>query len=431
MKKISIIIGSVLIISTGFILITFQAKSNSKSPYTFVEVTRGDLENTVSATGTLNPVSTVEVGTQVSGIINKVYMDFNDRVQKNQLLAVVDTTILAVQVQDAKANLLKANAQYDQAKYDYERTQQLFEKNLLSELEYVTSKTNYKTALASLQSAKNSLQRAELNLNYAFIRSPISGTVIHRNVEEGQTVAASFQTPTLFLIAENLSQMEIHAQVDESDIGMIKEKQTVRFEVQAYDDKTFTGTVRQIWLQPETVQNVVNYTVVVDADNEERLLLPGMTATIDFVVEHKADVLLVPTSALKIRPTEDMVTTIQKSMQERFANLSDSVRSPFQGRGSEQADSGLGFGMGIGSGSAQRQSSNSAVIWYLDEDGQIHAEPVRTCLSDGKHTEIVTFRGEVEEGMQIIGSVLGEPANLSDNRSNRMSLGAFGTPRKL
>lgn len=431
MKKIVVISGGILVITIGILAGTFRKNNNHTDKYTFVEVTRGNLENTITATGTLNPVSTVEVGTQVSGIINRVYVDFNELVRKNQLLAVLDTTILAVQVRDAEANLLKSRAQFNEAKFDVERTEKLFEKNLLSELEYVTSKTKYETALASLQSAQNNLRCAHRNLKYAFIRSPINGTVIHRNVEEGQTVAASFQTPTLFLIAEDLSQMEIHAQVDESDIGRIKEGQPVRFEVQAYDDRVFTGTVRQIWLQPQTVQNVVNYTVVVDAENDEGLLLPGMTATIDFIVEQREGVLLVPASALKIQPTEDMVTTFRRTTEEQLASLPDSVhgRSPEKGSG----QTGLGIGMGMGmqniAGSAQR-GNNRALIWYLDDEEKLRAQTVKTGVSDGKHTEIVAVHGIIEEGMQVIDSVRGESADISNERSGRMLMSGFG-PRRL
>ncbi|MCK5119980.1 MAG: efflux RND transporter periplasmic adaptor subunit, partial [Candidatus Latescibacteria bacterium] len=294
MKKI---IGILVIVSLfGVGIHYFRAGNGAKEegPYQFAEITRGDLENLVSSTGTLKAVSTVEIGTQVSGTIDRIDVDFNDAVRKGQVLAVLDTALLKVAVLDAQAGVARAQAQHEQARAEYERNRALFEKGHLSEKEFLPIRINVRITGAAVQSAKASLERAQINMNHATIRSPIHGTVIQRNVEPGQTVAASFSTPTLFIIAEDLSQMEIYAAVDESDIGQIKEGQSVRFEVQAYLDETFSGTVRQIRLQPAISENVVNYTVVVDAANEENLLLPGMTATVDFVVEARKAVLLIP-----------------------------------------------------------------------------------------------------------------------------------------
>ena len=445
MKKwlIPAIIGVVII---GFVIVSVARKKEEqkKEKYTFTEIQRGNIENTVSATGTLEPVTSVNVGTQVSGIINKLYVDFNDKVKKNQLLAVLDTTILSVQVRDAKASLLSATAKYEKAKYDFERTEKLFKDNLLSELEYVTSKTDYESAHASVASAKNSLERADRNMGYAFIRAPIDGTVIYREVEEGQTVASSYQTPNLFIIAEDLSRMEIHALVDESDIGLIKEGQSVRFEVQAYDNKKFTGTVRQVWMQPQTVSNVVNYTVVVDASNPDGLLLPGMTASLDFVIEDKLNVLLVASAALKIQPSQEMMDVMQKQMQERFGNRSDSTRRGEQGSrggfpgGGQMPAGGFGGGMGMGQGGGFGQSrsgngfGNFATLWYLDEKGQLQMMPVRSGTTDGKNTEIMPMRGEIKEGMKVIASVDAEPAAQANNRTAVFG-GGFGggPPRRM
>lgn len=406
----------------------FHKKKNANPNYTFVEVQRGRIENTVSATGTLEPLKTVEVGTQVSGIIDKIFVDFNDRVTRNQLLAVLDTTLLSVQIREAKVNLLRAQAQYDKAKYDFERTERLFKDGLLSELEYVTSKTNYESALSSLQSAQISLERAERNMRYAFIRSPIHGTVIYREIEEGQTVASSFQTPRLFLIAEDLSKMEIHALVDESDIGLIKPEQSVRFNVQAYENKTFTGKVRQIWLQPQTVQNVVNYTVVIDAENPEGLLLPGMTADIEFIVEEKDDVLMVPSSALQIQPNAEMMAVIQKRMQERFGTRPDSLRSQ-RGMAFSQNPPG-GFGQGrlpFGEGSRPR---NFTFLWFI-EKGELSFVPVRTGVTDGKNTEIIPLRGEIKEGMKVIGGLVSTEETQTTQRPIFGTPGFGGPPRRM
>jgi len=408
LKKKYWIPAIVLVAAAAVLCLVFRKKSDAGTTYSFAEISRGDIENTVSASGTIEPVTTIEVGTQVSGIIDKIHVDFNDRVVKNQLLAVIDTTILSVQVRDAKATLLRSQAQHDQEKYNFERTEKLFQENLLSEYEYITAKSNYQSALASLISAKNSLERAERNMRYAFVRSPIDGTVIYREVEEGQTVASSFQTPRLFLIAEDLSKMEIHAQVDESEIGLIREGQSVRFEVQAHDEKIFTGSVRQIWLQPETVQNVVNYTVVVDAKNPDGLLLPGMTAMLDFIVEQKTDVLLVPSAAAKLQPTENMMKIMFANMRKRFEAMKDAsggfpAGRPFGRDAGSAGGSGMGGGAGFGGMPNMAGNGNFAALWYFDEKHDLQTLPVITGSTDGKNIEITPMPGiKAGPGMQVI-----------------------------
>ncbi|MBN2708979.1 MAG: efflux RND transporter periplasmic adaptor subunit [Calditrichaceae bacterium] len=397
---IAILVVLILVWGSWFI---FSDKDSDKTTYEFAEITKGNIENIVSATGTIEPVMTVEVGTQVSGIINKIYVDFNDKVKKNQLLAVIDTTILSIQVRDAEASLLRAQAQYNQENYNYEKTKKLFERKLVSEYEVITSKSSYQSAKSALLSAKNSLERAERNMRYAYIRSPINGTVIHREIEEGQTVTSSFQTPRLFLIAEDLSKMEIHALVDESEIGSIEVNQSVRFEVPSHDEKVFNGKVRQIWLQPETVQNVVNYTVVVDADNTESLLLPGMTATLDFVVEDKKNVLLVPVSATRIEPTKSMLESMFAKMRERFGGNNPSGASAPQGfpagGGTNQNTSGTGMAM-------MEPPKDLIMLWFFNEEKEIESIPVKTGSTDGKNIEITPlFGAKIEVGKKIISSI--------------------------
>ncbi|WP_456424617.1 efflux RND transporter periplasmic adaptor subunit [Rhodocaloribacter sp.] len=365
-----------------------------QSPYRFVTLERGDLESVVSSTGNLEAVVTVQVGTQVSGIVYKIYADFNDRVRKGQVIALIDTTLLVSAVRDAQANLERNQAQLGFARQEFERIRDLFEKDFSTEVEYNTAKYNYDVARATTQSAQVNLERARRNLEYATIRAPISGVVIERNVDVGQTVAASFSAPQLFLIANDLSQMQILASVDESDIGLIKEGQEARFTVQAYDDRTFTGTVRQVRLQSQMQENVVNYTVVVDVDNRDGLLLPGMTATVDFIIEQASDVLKVPNAALRFRPTEAMMAAFRERMAQRRANAPDSVRSRFAGR----RPSGGGF-----SGAGGRRPSNVAMLWYLDDEGNVTAARVRTGITDGQMTEV---RGRnLEPGMQVIAGV--------------------------
>lgn len=265
-------------------------------------VTQGDLEILVSSTGTLAAVGTVDVGTQVSGTIDQVLVDYNDHVKQGQVLAVLDPALFEASVAEAEAGMMEARARLSQAQAELNRNKPLYQSGNLSAQEYLDLETTVVLNQAGVLSAEATLKRAKTNLENAQIRSPITGTVMTRNIEKGQTVAASYSTPTLFVIAEDLSRMQIEASVDESDIGQIREKQNVRFTVQAYLDETFTGVVSQIRLNPTTVSNVVTYTVMVDAENPKGLLLPGMTATLDFIVAQVKNALLVPNAALRYVP---------------------------------------------------------------------------------------------------------------------------------
>jgi HlyD family secretion protein len=260
---------------------------------------RGDLEITVSCTGTLQAVGTVEVGTEVSGTIEKVLVDYNDRVKKGQILAQLDLELFEAEAARARGETLRSRALLQQAEAEYRRNRPLLAEGHLSAQEFLDYETGLATAKADLMTAEAALKKAETNLRNASIRSPIDGTVIERQIEEGQTVAASFNTPTLFILAEDLARMEIEADVDESDIGQIRKGQKVRFTVQAYHDREFDGRVAQIRLNPTEESNVVTYTVAVEAANPEGLLLPGMTATADFVVDGVENALLVPDAALQ------------------------------------------------------------------------------------------------------------------------------------
>lgn len=406
-------IFSIILIAFAFWFFFSKNGESKKETYSFVEIMRGNLSSKITSSGTLDPVSTVEVGTQVSGMLDNIYVDFNDNVRRGQLLALLDTTFLAASVRDANAALERAAAQYHEAATKHELNKKLFEKKIISELEFLVSETSVVTNRASVQSAKSSLERAKTNLDYAFIRSPIDGTIIHRNVEEGQTVAASLSAPQLFILAEDLSKMEILVNVDESDIGRIKEGQRAVFTVQAYDQKEFEGFVNQIRLQPQTISNVVNYTVVVNADNEEGILLPGMTATVDFYVEEKEDVLLVPAAALRFSPPEDLVAAYREKMRAQFENAQRDSSNGGERRGGFFGGQG---GMAGGfSGSVNRNSFGS--LWYMDENNELAMTGVFLGLSDGKNTEIIRGRN-IEEGMKVInGYETSSSTNSSDTRS--------------
>ncbi|MFN2128022.1 MAG: efflux RND transporter periplasmic adaptor subunit, partial [Anaerolineales bacterium] len=330
---------------------------------------------------------------------------------------VLDTVLLKSAVMDAQAGVEKAEAQLEQAQADYNRNKPLYDQKLISEAEFLPYQINLKTQKANLISAQAALVRAKRNLNYAVIRAPISGIVTQRNVEAGQTVAASFSTPTLFIIAENLSQMEILADVDESDIGQIKDGQPVRFDVQAYPEKKFSGVVKQIRLEPTTESNVVTYTVVIRATNEGNYLLPGMTATVDFIIEDKKDVLMVPNAALRFQPSEKIVAEFRKKRQEEMAALPDSIKEKRQTQMGGQGFSGNMQSAGRMGGN--QRSRNFGQVWYLDQNGKLAVDYVRTGMTNGMETEIVRSQN-LKAGMQII-TGLANTENQNANSQNSQS----------
>lgn len=318
MKK-KIIIGIVIVIiilAAG--AFSFFKKQDNSPKFRMDKVTKGDIKATVTATGTMNAVVTVLVGTQVSGTIKTLYVDFNSPAKKGQILAQIDPDTFRAQVGQAKANLLLAKANVEKseatlvdAKRTMARNKELFARNLIARSDFDTSETNYQSAMAQLsaskalvEQAKAALDGAEINLKYTKIISPVNGTVISRNVDVGQTVAASFQTPTLFNIAQDLTKMQIDTNVDEADIGKIKVGQPVEFTVDAYADIIFKGKVSEVRSSPTTVQNVVTYDVVVKVDNPDQKLKPGMTANVSIILADKKGVLRVPNAALRFRPAE-------------------------------------------------------------------------------------------------------------------------------
>lgn len=383
-----------------------RADAREVPAYRLAAVERGDLQSTVSATGTLNAIRTVDVGTQVSGQIAAIHVDFNDRVKKGQLLARIDPTLQQQAVQDAQAGLDRARAQYQLAKEEYDRNEQLYDQKIITASEFGTSESNYRVAQANVASAQVALERARKNLGYTAIYAPIDGVIVERNVDVGQTVAASLQAPTLFLIANDLSRMQILASVDESDIGSIHDGQPVRFTVQSYPDQSFTGTVQQVRLQSKTQDNVVSYTVVVEVENPKGALLPGMTATVQFLTGSAADVLMVPNAALRFRPTSEMLAA-SGSGESTGRAASDAGTRGDSARARRAAG---GAGGANGASGAWQRTGNGGTLWYLDADGKVAMVRVRTGLTDGQRTEV---RGEgLREGMQVIvGSAQGTQAS--------------------
>ena len=285
----------------------FFATRAEKVEYVTVNISRGDLRQVVTATGEINPVNTVSVGSQVSGTIEDIFVDYNSHVTKGQLLLKIEPSVLEAAVAEALASLESAKSQLNLSKNDYERNKTLYDSGYIARAEMEQSQTNYEQAVQSVKRAQSQYDRAVTNLGYATITSPVEGTVISRKVDKGQTVAASFQTPDLFEIAEDLSKMQIETAVSEADIGVIKEGQNVTFTVDAYPTKKFKGTVRQVRLSPTTTSNVVVYTVVIDVDNSDLELMPGMTAFVTILISEAHDIWKSPNAAFLVRNFKNII----------------------------------------------------------------------------------------------------------------------------
>ena len=296
----------IAIIAVGADLIWGGTNQSAKNEYATVEIVRGDMRQIVSATGEIQPVNTVNVGSQVSGTIDNIFVDFNSQVKKGDILLTIEPSVLEAQVREAEASLSSSKSKRNYAKSEYERNQILYNEGFISRAEMEQSQTTYEQAEQDVVRMQSQYERAKTNLGYATISSPVDGTVISRKVDVGQTVAASFQTPDLFEIAEDLSKMQIETSVSEADIGVVKEGQRVTFTVDAYPNKTFEGRVHQIRLSPTTTSNVVVYTVVIAVDNSDLSLMPGMTAFVTIVVDERFNAFKVQNSAFLVRSFDNL-----------------------------------------------------------------------------------------------------------------------------
>ena len=303
-KKWWILLVIAALVAIKFI---FNAPDDKKLNYATVNITHGDLRQVVSATGEIRPVNTVNVGSQVSGTIDNLYVDFNSKVKKGDMLLTIEPSVLQASVDEAKASLDSAISQRNFTKSEYERNKMLYQGDMISRAEMEQSQTQYEQSEQSVKRAQSQYDRAVTNLGYAKITSPVDGTVISRKVDVGQTVAASFQTPDLFEIAEDLTKMQIETAVSEADIGVIKEGQVVSFTVDAYPTETFQGVVRQIRLSPTTTSNVVVYTVVINVDNTDLRLMPGMTAFVTIIISQRENVWKAPNAAFLVRTFDKIV----------------------------------------------------------------------------------------------------------------------------
>jgi HlyD family secretion protein len=370
------------IILSLLVTLLFSCKGDAPS-YRTEPVSRGDIQQSVTATGTVNAVTTVLVGTQVSGTIKNLYVDFNSRVTKGQLIAQIDPEMLEAQAAQARANVEKADATYRDADRTLKRNRELFTKNLIPRSDLDTAETNFDSARAQLEQAKAALRVSETNLRYTRILTPVDGIVISRNVDIGQTVAASFQTPTLFTIAQDLTKMQINTSIAESDIGVVKVGQAVEFTVDAYPDTLFKGTVWQKRQAPITVQNVVTYDVVIKVDNRDLKLMPGMTANVSIIITTKRNVLRITNAAMRFRFTERTGT------------------APAPGAAAKA--------------NAGAPEKKGPAVWVL-ENGKPRRVAIEPGISDGNYTEIVS--GELKEGQAIIVEAVRK--NKSQTQSPRM-----------
>lgn len=307
MKKKYLIIGIIIVVAI-LVYVFFPKGNKAALVLTTHKVEKGSLTTSVTATGTVEPITLVEIGTQVSGVISKIYADYNSTVKAGQVIAELDKRMLTSELETAQANLQSKQADLQLQKRTYDRNKELWQKQAISKADWEAVETSYQTAQLAVTSAKAALFKAQTNLGYATIYSTIDGVVISRAVEEGQTVAASFSTPTLFTIANDLTKMRVIADVDEADISQVKEGQKVMFTVDAYTNDEFEGKVVQVRLEATTTSNVVTYQVVIDAPNNDLKLMPGMTANVNIYTLEENGVLTVPSRALRFVPNEeDMV----------------------------------------------------------------------------------------------------------------------------
>jgi HlyD family secretion protein len=361
----------------------------SEDMYRLDQVTQGDVEQTVSANGTLNPVTLVSVGTQVSGIVRKLYVDFNDKVEKDQILLELDNSLFKAQISQSQGTVRNNQASVELAQANEKRMRELFAQEFVSKQEMDTAIQVSKSARAQLDTARGQLQRDQTNLNFTVIRSPVSGVVVDRVVDVGQTVAASFQTPTLIKIAQDLSKMQINSSFAEADIGNIKVGQKARFNVDAFPNRDFVGVVKQVRLNAVNTSNVVTYDVVISVDNPDEKLLPGMTAYVNIGVASSKNVLLVPNAALRYKPKTD-----DKNDDKAMPNAgTERIGSKGKGKRKKVSDEDMGAGK-----------------VYILQDGKPTTVRVRTGITDGRQTEIVSQ--QLTAGAQII---VGEIA--TDNKA--------------
>jgi HlyD family secretion protein len=457
------LIATVVVVAIA-VFAAFQFKGTDKPQYFTAKVDRGDIRSVVEATGTINAVTTVQVGSQVSGTISRLNADFNSRVKKGQVVAQIDPSLFEgtllqakadlanakANVISAQANLEKAQATALQTRADYERTAGLAKEGVMSQQQLDLAKANADTADASVAAAKAAITQAiaqvqqkqaavtvaQTNLDYTTIHAPIDGTVIARSVDVGQTVAASLQAPTLFTIAQDLTKMQVYASTDESDVGMIRTGQMVTFKVDAFPKDNFSGRVSQVRLNATTVQNVVTYNTIIDFDNPDLKLFPGMTAYITIPVANAQNTLRVPNGALRYKPdmpVDQLRALYQKygltSGQQSGAQSGSNQGSGEPGAAGKQQRAHAEGAEGGGTGGGQQQRTprvDVAVVWKLLPDKTLEPLRIRTGITDHTITEVAQIlNGQLNPGDEL---VTGAVAPASGGATRAPGLGG-STPR--
>jgi HlyD family secretion protein len=456
MKKKIIWIIVALVVITGAILglTVFKNGKSGQPKYRTETIGRGDIEALVVTAGTLNPIETIDIGAQVSGKITKLYADYNSPVKAGDVVAELDQEQLKMKIQQSEASYQTRLAGLEQAKVSlqttekaYDRAKALFAKSLLSieemdtaEANYLNAKSSLVSAQASLSQAKSSLDQSKVDLSYAIIRSPVDGVVITRKVNMGQTLQSGFNVPVLFQVATDLTKMQVECDVDESDIGKVKEGQKVRFTVEAYPNEAFNGVVKQVRVSPTTVQNVVTYSTIVNVDNPEKKLLPGMTATVSIIVGEAKNVLRVSNAALRFTPdlSPEELAALQKDMIDRMMAARQAQGgqpgAPAQAAGGPSAAGQRPQGQGgqtgftrqggaSGGGQARQQPPH---VWLQDKTGKLSLVMIRTGVSDTSYTEIV--RSELKEGDVVLAGNMTATAAAAANRQQGPQMMFMGGP---
>ena len=404
MKRMAWGLGLVVVVVTGAAAY-FRIDADAATPRLMTSrITRGAVVQTVSSTGTLQPVDTVEVGTQISGTIKTLGANFNSIVKKGQVIATLDPALIESQVEQARASVARLRADLEQSKVNVKDTQQKLARAKALQTEQLIAQSDFdaagiaadaaaaavKSQEAQLGQSEAALRQNEVSLSNTIIRTPVDGIVLSRNVEVGQTVSAGLQAPTLFVIARNLATMQLNASVNEADIGLVQAAQGVSFTVDAYGEQRFTGKVREVRLQPTTTNNVVTYTVVIDVPNDEQKLKPGMTATVSIEVARADDVVRIPAAALRFQPTQEVLTAINGPSSDSSANASGSGTKGNRTRGN---------GCGTANGNGNGNGTKPTVIWTLTE-GRLAPVRVTPGLSDGM--QVAVQNTALQPGTEVV-----------------------------
>jgi len=361
--RLKILIAILLLAVAIGIFCIYKKSSKNNMSLEIVYPSIGDIVQTITATGRLQPIDQVDIGTEISGTVSKIYADFNQQVLKGQVLLEIDPLKAKVRVEQTKASYRAAANEMQYQKRNYRRTQELFQKGSIAATEMETAEYRYKNAQSNLTNAKSNLEQAELDLENCIIKSPITGIVLNRSVEAGQTVAASFSAPTLFTLARDLTQMEVKTDVDEADIGQVKAGQKVEFSVDAYPGDKFDGVVQEVRLSPVISSNVVTYTVIIKANNPNQKLLPGMTANCNIIVQQALQVLTIPMRAMQFKPDENTPGYVPpKNAEEDFGKR-------------QQGSKG--------------RAENKGRVWVLESKGNLQAKRIGLGISDGTKSHVL------------------------------------------